>query len=90
MHRYKNAQMIFSAFRHLPQLAPLQPKCSGPMEDVVPIPPIRWWQETIEAAWRQGQSPPTWALLLALRKDLPGSPFLFLGRCAFYAAARRD
>ncbi|POY73478.1 hypothetical protein BMF94_3415 [Rhodotorula taiwanensis] len=54
---YKNAQMIFSAFRHLPQLAPLQPKCSGPMEDVVPIPPIRWWQETIEAAWRQGFDP---------------------------------
>lgn len=73
--RYKNAQMIYSAFRHIPQLEEVLSRsfatrsASGrsregartPDEgkkgvDVTPIPPIRWWQETIEAAWKQGKS----------------------------------
>lgn len=62
--------MIYSAFRHVPHLeevllrpvagsAPTRSGRSGEggQEGVVtPIPPIRWWQETIETAWKQGKS----------------------------------
>ncbi|GAA5991586.1 hypothetical protein JCM10908_005775 [Rhodotorula pacifica] len=71
---YKNAQMIYSSFRHVPQLREvlLAVTKSGPEktkprretdkgkrkeEEELPIPPIRWWQETIEAAWREGCDP---------------------------------
>jgi hypothetical protein len=76
--RYKNAQMIYSAFRHVPQLDEVLRTATGPASTrsggagngarapppdggkkgvaVTPIPPIKWWQETIEAAWKQGQS----------------------------------
>lgn len=67
--RYKNAQMIYSAFRHVPQLEEVLSRtfatesasgrsgegAHGGKKGVTPIPPIKWWQETIEAAWKQGQ-----------------------------------
>ena len=70
--------MIYSAFRHVPQLEEVLRTATGSASDcsggagkgagartpgggkkgvaVTPIPPIKWWQETIEAAWKQGQS----------------------------------
>ncbi|GEM12023.1 zinc finger with UFM1-specific peptidase domain protein [Rhodotorula toruloides] len=48
---YKNAQMVFSAFRHLPQYAQGSTTAA---HDTTPIPPIRTWQETIEQAWKEG------------------------------------
>ncbi|GAA5953012.1 hypothetical protein JCM8115_002408 [Rhodotorula mucilaginosa] len=76
---YKNAQMIYSAFRHVPQLDEVLRTATGPASTrsggagngarapppdggkkgvaVTPIPPIKWWQETIEAAWKQGFDP---------------------------------
>lgn len=66
--------MLYSAFRHLPQLRrvlpdetesgaktpnrdrPLWNQGKGTRtEETLPIPPIKWWQKSIEAAWRQGQ-----------------------------------
>ncbi|GAA5864741.1 hypothetical protein JCM3774_006056 [Rhodotorula dairenensis] len=73
---YKNAQMLYSSFRHIPHLqevlragskSPGKTARSVPPlrnqeevaagEETGPIPPIRWWQESIEAAWKQGYDP---------------------------------
>ncbi|BGP29201.1 hypothetical protein JCM10296v2_000939 [Rhodotorula toruloides] len=52
---YKNAQMVFSAFRHLPQYST---DSTSPDQAAAPVPPIRSWQETIEEAWQHGYDPP--------------------------------
>ncbi|BGP69350.1 hypothetical protein NBRC10513v2_002693 [Rhodotorula toruloides] len=51
---YKNAQMVFSAVRHLPQYST---DSTSPGQAPAPVPPIRAWQETVEEAWRQGYDP---------------------------------
>ncbi|BGP59341.1 hypothetical protein NBRC10512_005136 [Rhodotorula toruloides] len=51
---YKNAQMVFSAVRHLPQYST---DSNSPGQAAAPVPPIRAWQETVEEAWRQGYDP---------------------------------
>ncbi|BGP45145.1 hypothetical protein JCM10450v2_000962 [Rhodotorula kratochvilovae] len=57
---YKNAQMIFSSLRHLPQyaahFASTSPR-SGSGESPGPVPTIREWQEMIEQAWAAGFDP---------------------------------
>ncbi|GAA5911388.1 hypothetical protein JCM5296_002967 [Sporobolomyces johnsonii] len=71
---YKNAQMLFSALRHLPCYAelfadssaaacrislPLGSTSSGAAQKTLaPIPTIREWQELIEKAWSAGHDPP--------------------------------
>lgn len=57
---YKNAQMVFSSLRHLPQYAKLFAPAEKHVEDspspLAPIPSIREWQEMIEQAWAAGAS----------------------------------
>ncbi|GAA6048034.1 hypothetical protein JCM3770_000158 [Rhodotorula araucariae] len=63
---YKNAQMIFSSLRHLPQYAALFASSSSrngsaidpaAVPSLAPIPTIREWQEMIEQAWVAGFDP---------------------------------
>ncbi|GAA5919536.1 hypothetical protein JCM1841_000997 [Sporobolomyces salmonicolor] len=71
---YKNAQMLFSALRHLPCYAELFAVSSAAVSSIslsvgstnsgagqktlAPIPTIREWQELIEKAWSAGHDPP--------------------------------
>lgn len=64
---YKNAQMVFSAVRHLPQYST---DSNSPGQAAAPVPPIRAWQETVEEAWRQGE----------LSSPIFRSPFRAVGR----------
>ncbi|GAA5892188.1 hypothetical protein JCM8208_001469 [Rhodotorula glutinis] len=62
---YKNAQMIFSSLRHLPQYANLfsaatsasSSSSSSASPSLAPIPTIREWQEIVEQAWAAGHDP---------------------------------
>ncbi|GAA5850813.1 hypothetical protein JCM9279_003934 [Rhodotorula babjevae] len=62
---YKNAQMLFSSLRHLPQYAELfssttsaaSSSSSAASPTLAPIPTIRELQEVIEQAWAAGHDP---------------------------------